>query len=69
MMLNKDKAMEILDELAARARTLWGEQHGGFDTPTFTKWKFDVQTAIQSIFPMKQDHLVRFNSISFRAPQ
>ena len=61
--VEKQKAIEILEELRARGSTL--RNPPGTGTPEFAAWRYAVEAAILHIFPDEPRHLDRIKAIAF----
>ena len=61
--INKQKAIEILEELRARAAALKPPLNTG--SPEYVKWRSDVESAIWHVFPNERGFLEKFRDIQF----
>jgi len=64
LMMPKDKAILILEELISGAALVKKQSHA--NSPEFIKWYCNVENAIGYIFPEKKGHLARFKSIEYK---
>lgn len=63
-MVEKNRAIEILEELRSRIWSLMCPP--GAASPEFTKWHCDVEAAISHIFPDRKRYLDRITEIAFK---
>jgi predicted nucleotide-binding protein len=64
-MVKKKQAIEILEGLRDNLKRLAEDEDSLPASPAFVEWQFSTETAIRTIFPDKQRHLLRFGSITF----